>query len=212
MESGTGKGGGAPKGPRAWPPTRLSFTSLISQVLTSAPVGGASGAEREGGLVLTQGKMPIFGQFLPHDVSAGRAPFREPPPTLPGKGPWTMSISSQTRKGAMFLGLGMSQDTAKPRTFSELAGWSALSPWGQHKCLVHTFVLRGNDTLSMGRGCGLSAFDSFPVILSLADNLSVVSPNDCSVNIAEFVLAGKRARHAPLPFGSRFLLIQSISL
>lgn len=43
----------------------------------------------------------------------------------------------------------------------------------------------------------LLAFVSFPVRLSLADNLSVVNPNYCSVNIAEFVLARKEPAKLP---------------
>lgn len=123
--------------------------------------------------MLTQGKMAIYGQFLPRDVSAGRAPFREPPPTLPGKGPLVYVNFQPNKEGGDVLGLGMSQDTAKPRTSASWLGGARLARGGNTNAWFTRLPCGagrgggGNDTLSKARGCGFSAFAfvSFPVRL-----------------------------------------------
>lgn len=135
-----------------------------------------------------------------------------PRPRCQAKAPGLCQFPAKQGRGRCFWGRECPKTPQSHELSASWLGGVRLSPWGQHKCLVHMFGLRGNDTLSMGRGYGLSAFVSFPVMLGLLPIILARSaPTIASVNIAEFVLAGKRARHAPLPFRSRLLLIESIS-
>lgn len=71
-------------GPPSPPHPQPHFLDLASSDFS--PGGRSLRGRKEGAPALTQRKMSIYGQFLLNDVASGRAPFREPPPTLPGKG------------------------------------------------------------------------------------------------------------------------------
>lgn len=91
------RGGGASHTP--------SFTSSISQVLTSAQVGGACGPKRRGLFVLTQRKKPIYGQFLLSDVF------------------WSGSVPGIPAHVARHRGLGRCQFPAKEGRGLMPRGW-----------------------------------------------------------------------------------------